>query len=286
MRQHEHDYKPSIRFFGKDSYWLGIELEVEAKDSQGKCDGLGVLKQPKWCFAKHDGSLSSYGWELVTQPISRKLWLQQRPKKTPVGAFFKLIDELRKMGYTSHTSGRCGLHIHVSWPAFEGIQIRRNINAGQIARRQLRRKHLYWFAKLINGALFQRLSQRDKETCGQWARQVDVKAATFHTIGYQDTRYIATNITANTLEVRIFRGNMREDRVRKAIEAVIAAVEFTRNVDYKEVISTKLHKPGKLDSAFANYVGRHSTTYPNLTKYLLELRVLQHLEDQEVPSCA
>jgi hypothetical protein len=262
MEVNGHSYKPEVRFFGKGNYHLGIELEVEAPTHETMLKGLNLLKKPECCYAKRDGSLSEYGWELVTQPIAWNSWLTTKS----IGAsrlFFKFVNDLREVGYSSHANGRCGLHIHVSLTAFRGVK------EGNIAS-----THMYWFMRLINSDLFARLSQRHDSALQRWAKIRQVNAKNFHTRNASSygARYTATNVTPTTCEVRLFRGNMREDRIRKAIESVIAAVEYSRGLsvkDFKEEMAAQdrllIHKK------FIQYVQSNASIYPNLEAFLVEI---------------
>jgi hypothetical protein len=264
MQVNGHSYKPKVRFFGKDAYHLGVELEVEAPDNGVMQAGLRLLDNPQYCYAKHDGSLSEFGWELVTHPIAKKSWLAKK-RITSAGHFFIFVQKLRELGYTSHVGGRAGLHIHVGLNAF-------NKGFKSDDRESRHGTHLYWFMKIVNSDLFKQLSQRQDATLNRWARIRSVNAYNFSVPGGDVSRYQATNLTNHTVEVRLFRGNMREDRVRKALESVIAAVEFSRTLtskDLKESISQNDHL--LFVKNFLKYVSNNDDTYPNLVAFLIEI---------------
>src|SRR3989442_1085416 len=102
------------------------------------------------------------------------------------------------------------MHFHVSRTAFTG------------------KSHLYWFCRLVNTDLFAELSQRTQDGFNYCQRTTNTSPRVFvNRTAY--TRYLAVNLlNVKTVEVRIFRGNMEENRIRKNAEAVIAAVEFCR----------------------------------------------------------
>jgi len=212
-------------------------------------------------YAKSDGSLNATGWELVTHPIAPQFWTAKKMEgKNPVGRVLKLVKQLKDMDYTSYDNGRCGLHVHVSRTAF-----------GKNGNRSLKNSRFYWFSRLVNGKLFAKLSQREQSKIDQWAKQKEVKVKTLVPRSF-DTRYVAVNVTKQTVEVRIFRGNMREDRVRKAVEAVIAAVEFAGTISSK-------HWKRDLEEMFAGWVSRNGDRFPNLKRYLFDIGVLVRRED-------
>ena len=266
MRLREHNAKPRPTFHGKDDYYLGIELEVEAPDYDRRAKGLAISKAPRYCYAKEDSSLNCYGWELVTHPIARSTWLSAKAKASPVTRLFDLVSGLVSLGYTSHDGDRCGLHVHVSRSAFRG---------------GLRTSHFYWFQKLVNGNLFFKLSQRSSGNLTFCQRRT-MKPAEVRVGPRNASRYYAVNPTSQTVEVRLFRGNMREDRVRKAVESVVAAVEFSRTLTSRDWASD-------LDGDFCRWVSERKATYPNLYAYLRERGVLTNSEDhsvEEVSACA
>ena len=84
--------------------------------------------------------------------------------------------------------------------------------------------------------------------------------------GHQNNgRYSAINTeNDNTIEVRVFKGSLRKERVLSAIEFVHACVEYTRNVK----VSTKNHALSWLK--FTGYVSENSEMYPNLVTIMSE----------------
>jgi len=161
-----------------------------------------------------------------------------------VVSFFNLVAQLKEMGYTSHENGRCGFHVHVSRRAFAA-------DGG------LDNPTFFRFKALINGALFRKICQR---MLFNFCQQEPVTRENFL---HQRGRYCAVNVTATTVEVRIFRGNLREDRLRKNIEAVIAALEFAKCEEYGGGNYTT-----PTDEQFAAYTREHADRFPNLAAYI------------------
>ncbi len=275
MRVQQHSAKPAARFFGKGDYYLGLELEVEAPDRALYNKGLNISKRPSYCYAKHDGSLDEYGWELVTHPIAKSLWMK-RGGRNAATSFFRLVSGLRSLGYTSHESGRCGLHIHVCLKAFRGVQPQAIARIGGVMRNTtLKRSHLYWFMRLVNSDLFCKLSQRSDDLLSRWAQIQPVNARSFCAMASQSGsgRYVATNLTANTCEVRVFRGNVREDRIRKCIESVVAAVEFSRGLGIQH-FKDNAEEPINLSYSFLEWIENRKTSYPNLSSFISEIGLI------------
>jgi hypothetical protein len=81
----------------------------------------------------------------------------------------------------------------------------------------------------------------------------------------ENGRYSAINTdNDNTLEVRVFKGSLRPERVLSALEFVTASVEYTRDlpINGKNNALTWL--------AFTGYVAQHAETYPNLALIMNE----------------
>ena len=57
-------------------------------------------------YCKHDGSLDD-GFEIVSHPATLEYHTNTIPWK-------KILDEALEMGYYSHNSGTCGLHVHIN----------------------------------------------------------------------------------------------------------------------------------------------------------------------------
>jgi hypothetical protein len=91
--------------------YFGVELEVEANAGDIGTSYLwaGIISRigdSKYLlYPKSEGTIRC-GIELVTAPLThtgRRCHLN----------WYKVLYELREMGYTSHKGGRCGLHVHV-----------------------------------------------------------------------------------------------------------------------------------------------------------------------------
>ncbi len=277
MRLRNYSAKPAPKFRGEGKFFVGVELEVEAPDYDAKNAGLEAAGvRPWYYYAKRDSSLGSNGWELISHPFSRELWLDHTPTQGPANKFFHFVKVLKdKFLYTSHDNGRCGLHLHVSREVFD-------LRKSGYAVNPLKSTHYYWFCRLINGPLFKKLSQRKTDGMS-YCKQVPVKVKTFAASG---DRHRAVNPTSRTVEVRIFRGNLKEDRIRKAIEAVIAAVEFTKD---RDLCSSKNFKQEVLERNFIRFVANNRTRFPNLLAYINQIKLAEgnnsERNEEELVAC-
>lgn len=248
---HEWDYKPRPVFFGHSEarYWFGFELEVENIESDERTHSVAERVQElmgEHVYLKRDGSLSD-GFEIVSHPHT--LESHQNDIK------WSVLQDLRNSGFRSWNTESCGIHVHVSRSAFgngvTGDRRRATLTA---------QAHELRFMKLIydNQRQAERLAGRSSS---RWASFAD-KGSLVNKVKYgsqNNDRYSAVNTdNSQTLEVRIFKGSLKKERVLSAIEFVAACVEYTR--DLKVTSTNKALSWVK----FVGYVGENQATYPNL----------------------
>lgn len=204
---HEYGYQPRFTFHHEEdetedsSQFYGIELEVNgsqdlAEDVESRMDGHA--------YNCEDGSVN-HGFEIITHPHSfrsmRRLWTEyfKRPVK----------------GLSSFKSGECGLHIHIG---------RNNLTEAQI------RRMVVFLNAPENTPFVERIAQRSNSSFCKIKNKPMTKALN------QSDRYEALNLrNSATVELRIFRGSYRLDRVLKALDFADALVEFTRDRSYREL---------------------------------------------------
>ena len=245
-------YKPDPIFYGIAPYYLGVELEIEAKDSERYADGAEYLYNTigDQAYLKFDGSLDT-GIEIVTHPLSLEWHQKNFPWK-------QILEKVQRMKFRSWNTQNCGLHIHVCKP-----------NAYKDEQHRIR---------------FMKLVYDNESQMSLLAGRTSSDYASFHDKGKiipkvkwgdQSTgRYSAINVeNGNTDEIRIFRGSLRPERVLSAIELVHASIEYTRNM--------KIVPKNKPLSwiRFAAYVSEHDETYPNL--FLIMNEVFERKENMD-----
>lgn len=249
---HSYGYKPAPYFFGKKSgerLFFGFELEVEV--TSGDLDDSATLVQDTLgarVYLKHDGSLN-HGFEIVTHPHT----LEAYKKEFSWDSF----QRFRKAGLRSWNTSTCGLHVHVSRDAFGIPYDSRTDNFSEYIRN--RQNHELRFIKLIY--------DNQRQVCRLAGRQSDFANFTdkgnliskIKTNSTDGGRYSAVNTeNESTLEVRIFKGSLKPERVLSALEFVHAGVEYTRNL--------KVNGKNKALSwlAFSSFVHGNMETYPYL----------------------
>ena len=238
-----YSYKPRPYFFGTATYHMGFELEVES-DGNSIRDGAEVVSNAlgERIYLKEDGSLNQ-GFEIVTHPHSLDEYQQHFD--------WDALKSLRRMGFRSWDTSTCGLHVHVSRTAFGIPNSRKDITKVQA--------HELRFMKLIydNDRQISRLAGRTSsyatfEDKGHLVSKI--KYGSQH-----NGRYSAINSeNSETLEVRVFRGSLKPERVLMALELVQCAVEYTRDLHVNasnKALSWML---------FTRYVADNTSTYPHL----------------------
>lgn len=257
---HSYNYRPSPFFFGSGKYYFGFELEVESRGN-GRFDGATIAQDSLGghAYLKEDGSLSD-GFEIVTHPHTLE--------KYHTDFNWGVLEKLQTKGYRSWNTRSCGLHVHVSRTAFGNgdpwsYGISSNTRSQLILQKQ---SHELRFMKLIydNQRQVERIAGRSNN---QYATFSD-KGSLVRKVksGYQNNgRYSAINTENDeTIEVRVFKGSLRKERVLSALEFVHASVEYTRDIK----VTSKNHALSWLK--FTGYVASNADLYPNLVTIMSE----------------
>ena len=241
---HNYSYKPKPEFHGSsDKYmFFGMELEVEAANGDYTWGAERVTQDwGDFVYLKEDSSLN-FGFEIVTHPATLEYFQDQVKWDT--------LDALRGAGFRSWSTGSCGIHVHIDRRAFTD------------------RTHLLAFTYLIN---------RNENLCRHIAGRNShygiinegAKIDNLLTIkrSYSSARggdrYNAVNLqNTNTVEIRMFKGSLKVERVRSAIQFCHASVEYTRDIRSGANASVMLRP-----EEFASWV-RKQGKYPDLAQYL------------------
>lgn len=105
---HDYGYKPEPIFYGDSKRYFGVELDI---DGEGKDDGYAeelldiANESDERIYIKSDGSLDD-GMEIVTHPMSLEYHKDF--------CWEDIMHHAVKLGYRSHQTSTCGLHIHVN----------------------------------------------------------------------------------------------------------------------------------------------------------------------------
>lgn len=202
-------YKPEPIFYGTGGRYLGVELEVdEGGESDSRACQLMSLANysHEHIYIKHDGSLSD-GFEIVTHPMTLDYHMTVMP-------WAELLTEAVHMGYLSHQSGTCGLHVHVSRSALgDSLTEQEDVIA----------RILFFVENHWNELL--KFSRRTRDQIEQWAsrygRKDDPKAVLDHAKKNHYQRYKCVNLTNySTIEFRMFRGTLKLNTLLATLQLV------------------------------------------------------------------
>lgn len=243
---HDYGYKPYPQFHWVDNdpdadrhVFMGFELEVESDGETYDGPELVQSHLDDLVYFKEDGSLDD-GFEIVTHPMTLAYahsmdwtWTQG------------LLDQ----GYRSWDRSTCGLHVHVDRRGFNG------------------RLHQYSFTLLLmrNKALSYLIAGRQGNSYASFDKNVRTEIPKHLKGQYNNAqRYSAVNVLpTSTLEVRMFRGSLKKERILAALEYVHSAVEYSRGARSGVGAEEYLTAP-----AFIQWLRGNKALYPNLLSYI------------------
>lgn len=205
---HEYNYKPGPIFYGDGNRYFGIELEIDGagKDDEYAEELLDIANADgTYIYIKSDGSLDD-GMELVSHPMTLDYHKD-----------YYWSDIMRKavsLGYRSHQTSTCGLHIHINRTAFSDNREEQDEVISRI---------LYFVEHHWNEML--KFSRRSEYTMNRWAARYGYehtpKAIMDKAKKGNNGRYAAVNLcNYHTVEFRMFRGTLKYNTFIAAIELV------------------------------------------------------------------
>lgn len=246
-----YSYKPDPQFFGEDSkLYLGVELEVGGASHSSMEEAAEELSTCETFYLKEDGSIPSYGFEIVSHPCTYRYHRDSFNWKS-------VTDTCRENGLRGHDLGRdcCGMHIHASrhfmsetrWCLFEYFLTKTQTKWSKLARRS----NSHW------GKF------KEQERTGKLNN-------TFGRRGQHD-RYSAVNFyNTATVEIRIFRSTLKASTITATIGAVDAAVRFVKELDF-----AKVKESGSLWKAFCAYLTACGGTYAEVIEHFKNLDIFE-----------
>lgn len=230
---------------GKHDPVYGIELEMETNDPDNSTDvitralkaddGISATHQ---FIVKYDGSLRDGGAEIVTLPYP----LDYHQNK--FGWEGILSDKLRRLAISGIETRSCGMHVHINKAALTPLQIGKMlvfVNSPALSR------HMTVIAQRESGNYCERSRKSIKDGKGR-----------------SNSRYDVLNVGDATVEVRMFRGNLRPERVLKNIEFCDALVHYCKDASMARLEDW---------DTFALWLIKNRGRYPQLVRYLHDKRV-------------
>ncbi len=193
-----YNYKPEPIFYGSGNLFYGVELEID-KGGERSDYAEAILNTAnmhnKHLYAKHDGSIND-GFEIVSHPMT----LDYHARNMNWYEIMKMASDL---GYRSHQTQTCGLHIHVSRSAFGKDYATQEDTISRI----VHFVEMHWNELL-------KFSRRTEENINRWASRYGISTTAKDT--YKNAkekhcgRYVAVNLeNYATIEFRLFRGTLR-----------------------------------------------------------------------------
>ena len=233
---HDYSYKPENKFFTYNerkskTLFYGIELEIEGDKE------LLENMQKDFFYYKQDGSLDA-GFELVTHPLS---WIWIKKNKSSIK---EMLQYFRNNSCKSHDTTTCGIHIHISRNKISDIQLSKICN---------------FFT--YNQKFVLKISQRVKENLDSWSSlTTENKSAVKYVKDGNYRRYVAINLqNKNTIEFRIFRGNLNFNSFMKNLEFINSIIEFTNVTGYSKSSDINL---------YYKFLSSHKNQYRNLINFI------------------
>ena len=212
---HDYNYKPNPIFYGGDNRFFGVELEIDCaghySENAEKLLAIGNADCER-IYIKFDGSLDD-GMEIVTPPMTLDYHRTEMPWQ-------EICKKAIAMGYKSHKTSTCGLHIHVNLDTF---------GATREAQESAISRVLYFVEHHWNELL--RFSRRTEKQMARWAARYgyknNPKDILDHAKSSGNSRYTYVNITNySTIEFRMFRGTLKLNMLIATLELVDKICEY------------------------------------------------------------
>jgi hypothetical protein len=239
-------------------FLMGIEFEMETKDGYSVNDAVDDVRNQlgeSYCVCKSDGSLGSYGLEIVTAPRG----LAEHIKR------FKGWEV--KSHYRAWDTKRCGLHVHIDSHAFTQMTLGKFImlinsetNVDFIRKIAGRHPHTDDQARSYCASEYQEVlvnpSKAVKGKSHERYRMVNLQ-----NLGVKESKRL-TSTTAydgkyDTVELRIFRASLSKTRMLAQIEFTHACVNFCRVASWRDLNQI----------SFVKWLKTVSSQYPNLADW-------------------
>lgn len=246
---HDYHFKPAPAFYGDSKRYFGVELEVDygGHDDEKAEEILDAINYPdERIYIKSDGSLDD-GFEIVTHPMSLNYHMNKFP-------WDDLTDRLIHLGYRSHQTSTCGLHIHVSR---DGLGDSYDEQENTIS-------HILFFVEMHWNELL-RFSRRSEYSMNRWAARHGYEHDPKKLLGRAKSsanRYVAVNLcNCNTVEFRLFRGTLK-------LNTILATLQLVNRICG---ISQRLSDAELQALSWSEFVTQ--ITDPELIQYLKERRL-------------
>lgn len=237
---HNYSYKPEPIFHGDGNMYMGVELEID-KGGESDCNARDILNctDGEHLYIKRDGSLDE-GMELVTHPMTLEYHMTHMPWES-------IVETAVDLGYRSHQTSTCRLHVHVNRKAFGCDRSEQD----EVISRILYIIERFWQEML-------KFSRRTEYQINRWAARYGIKDNPKQVMDNAKKgdkgRYACINLcNYNTIEFRIFRGTLKYNTLIATLQMVehicqtameltdeeitsLSWPEFVADIEYEELI--------------------------------------------------
>ena len=239
---HEYGYKPTPIFYGDSNRYFGVELEIDGagKDDDYATEILDIANmRDDHIYIKTDGSLD----DGIENPMSLEYHKDFCWEKIMRHAVF--------LGYRSHQTSTCGLHVHVN---------RDSLGESHEEQDEVISRILYFVEHHWNEML--KFSRCSEYAMNRWAARYGYEnspKAIMDKAKKNCGRYVAVNLcNYHTIEFRLFRGTLKYNTLIATLELVNKICELAVLMNDEEI--------AKL--SWSEFVA--GITEPELIQYLKE----------------
>lgn len=250
---HDYSYKPEPIFYGEGKRFFGVELEIDhgGRDSDNAEKMLEIANHKgESIYIKADSSLED-GLEIVTHPMTLSFHLTKMP-------WHEIVQEALRLGYRSHKTSTCGLHIHINRSAFGNSTQEQDAVISRI---------LYFIEH--HWAEMLKFSRRTESQLNRWAAWYGYKDKPREILETAKKgscgRYACVNImNRETIEFRLFRGTLKYN-------TLIATLQLVNEICDVAIF---MADEGLSTYSWSDFVGRLDLeAVPELIAYLKERRL-------------
>lgn len=209
-----HKFAPPLQFHKQkrdEPLFLGVELEVDEGGAKREHiqQVMSIMNKPDdmFVYCMYDGSLNN-GMEIITQPATLKT---HNSKKED---YRQCFEQLLKLGYLSHDTTTCGIHIHFNRDYFANNE---ELNITKL----LYLVNKFWKEIVI-------FSRRNERRLDRYAKKIPISVERYirqtNKSQQHDHHYYSINLSnENTIEFRMFKGSLN-------LETFFAVLQFVRNI--------------------------------------------------------
>lgn len=228
-----HTHYPLVEFYGdskgNDVPFMGFELEVDCggENHQNVAELMPLINKEDtgkvFAYCSRDGSLND-GFEIITQPATMQYHLSIRD------VYNRAIQKLKAMGYASHETTTCGLHVHFNRSFFD---------SDDCVCRLLRMTEKFWNELCVFARRPERMTSRYAKRMPD-GMSIEDYVEVANRCREHSYHYYAVNIAnRDTIEIRIFRGTLNLNTLMATLQLVNNMAVFAKTKTMEEVENMK-----------------------------------------------